>query len=554
MKLFGNSNLKFCLLSLVMMAGSINIANAQTKSMDGQLSYPQQAVPIGLDFFHFSTYYFSGSGVYNIGGQKLGDAVDNVVSLKVNPSGISYATLTRFEGRSLVTVSDLWQSDNILREFYEIDNATAICYTPDGKQLLIAVPNKLEIYNATYHNYVDQMAMPFSANLIEVSPDGRDLVAAKSNQLAIFDLQQKLVFKSVEMSATVNDVAFSADNSKMAVVTADGKLSIYSTSDFRILQTFGNLGNAGQCSFHPDGNFVAVVVSNQRVVLLSLDDNEYRSYIDSDEGGISSAQFVLDGKKQVYLVYNTKNNIVYKPMDGEYASVQSSANSKVVDGSGTPLAGALVEFLGIQESTLTELDGTFSLPTSSRKYRVRASYVGMQSKTKSAKKDMTIKLTKQSWLNDSPESYEWVTTLQGAFPESGFSNPSLGVMVGRVKNIGWYVKGVYSPVKSTDSEYDGSRWTTGKSKNSYWAATAGAIVRVKGPFHIYLGGGYVDRKIAWELSDGSYAKYADQSYNGATLDYGVMFKMNHLVITGGAMTNLTGDCYFTGCIGVGVSF
>lgn len=556
MKLFSNDKFKVGLLSLMMIASSMCIANAQTKSTDGQIAYPQQVMPVGMDNFHFSTYYYYGSSVYNLMGKHIGDATGNIVSLKANPSGISLAALAKYDGGSLVTILDPWETNHVLHEFYDVDNASAIGYTPFGRELLIAMPNKLMIYDATYFNYKEQMAMPFEASLIEVSPDGKTLAATKSNHLVVWDFTQKIVFKELETSATVNDIAFSSDNSKLAVLTADGKLYIYSTSDFSLLKSFSELGNAAQCSFNTDGKFLAVVVNSQRIVLLSYDDTEYRSYIDNEEGGITNAQFVRDGMGQSYMVYNTYTSIVYKPMDSDGASTITSrgAIGKVVGSEGNPLPGALVEEVGGMQSTITELDGTFALQSVGKASKLRASYAGMQSKSKAAKSGMTIKLANNGWLNERPEHYEWVATLQAAFPESGFSHPSFGAMVGRVKDFGWYVKGVYRPVKSTDGDYTSGRWTTGESKHSYWAATAGAIVRVKGPFHFYVGGGYVDRKVAWELADGSYAKNTDLSYNGATLDYGIMFKMYHVVITGGAMTNLTGDCHFTGCVGIGVSF
>lgn len=246
------------------------------------------------------------------------------------------------------------------------------------------------------------------------------------------------------------------------------------------------------------------------------------------------------------------------------ALAQTTVRGTVVDGSGNPIPGALVEVVGDNQSVITELDGSFAITTPSKSSRLRASYAGMTSKTKTASQGMRIKLASQGWINEAPEKYNWIVTLQGAFPESGFQRPSLGVMVGRVKDIGWYVKGVYRPVKSThgtyfkgDSNGNPASWIPADgsdTKHSYWAATAGAIVRVKGPFHLYVGGGYVNRKIAIELADGSYTKDADQSYDGATLDYGLMFNMKHIVVTAGAMNNLSGDCHFTGCIGVGYSF
>lgn len=559
MKLLANNKLRVGVLSLAMLAGSLCTVDAQTKGADGQIAYPQKATPIGIDNFHFSTYYYSGSNVYTLLGQEIGTASGDIIQMKVNPSGISYALLSSYDdGSTTVTAYDLWQTNETLHEFYDVESPSAICYTPDGRRLLIAQPNKLVIYDATYYKYIDQMAMPFAAKVMAVSNDERNLAAAKSRKLTVWDFEQKLVFKEMEMSATVNDITFSDDNSKMAVLTADGKLHVYATSDFHLLQSYDKLNNAGQCSFHPDGKFLAVVVNSERIVLLSLDDPQYRSYIDNEEGGTSDVQFVRDGKKQTYLVYNTSSTIVYKPMDSETSVTQGLSKSKVVDGDGNPIPGALVEEINGSESTITELDGTYYLPAS--KSRLRVTYPGMSTRTISASSTSNVSLSNLGWINEGPEKYNWIVTLQGAFPESGLKNPSFGVMVGKVKDFGWYVKGVYRPVKSTSSDYDNSvsgqptRFTTGNSKHSYWAATAGAIVRVKGPFYGYVGAGYVDRKIAVELHDGSYAKDVNQSYSGATLDYGVMFNMYHVVITAGAMTNLSDGCHFTGCVGIGVSF
>lgn len=315
MKLIENNKLRFGLLSLVMAASTLCSVDAQSKSNVGQLTYSQKVMPMGIDFFHFSSYYYCDNHVYNLLGMQIGKTISDISSLKVNPSGISFATLSRYEGGSLVAIGDLWQANQELHEFYDVEGASAVIYTPDGKQLLIAMPNKLAIYDATYFNYIEQMAMPFDANLLEISSDGRTLAATKSNSLCVWDFEKKLIFKQCEMDATINDIDFSADNSKMAVLTTDGKLYIYDISNMKLMQTYDQLGNAAQCSFHPDGNLIAVVTNSERIALLSLDDPQYRSYIDNEDGGTSNAQFVRDGKRQTYLVYNTTSSIVYKLMD-----------------------------------------------------------------------------------------------------------------------------------------------------------------------------------------------------------------------------------------------
>lgn len=245
-----------------------------------------------------------------------------------------------------------------------------------------------------------------------------------------------------------------------------------------------------------------------------------------------------------------------------YLSAQNVVSGTVTDHDGNPIPGAKVEIVGSAESVITELDGTFRLETQSPAKKVRVQYAGMQTKIQTIKPDMVIKLSTTSWWNAKPEKYRWMISAQAAFPESGTSNAAFGLMVGRVKELGWYVKGVYSPSESTDCDYVSyppesdqiSYWTTGKDKRSFLAATAGVIVRLGCPVHLYAGAGYVDRKVAWELADGTYAEHTEYSYSGATLDYGLMLKIGAFTLSGGTLMSLSGGCNFTGNVGIGVCF
>lgn len=241
---------------------------------------------------------------------------------------------------------------------------------------------------------------------------------------------------------------------------------------------------------------------------------------------------------------------------------QNVVTGTVVDRDGNPIPGAKVEIVGSTESTITELDGTFSIATKSPAEKVRVLYGGMQTKVKKVKPDMVIKLRETTWWNRKPEKYDWLISVQGAFPESGVKNPSLGLMLGRVKNIGWYVKGVYSPGKSTEGDYVAypddsdmiSYWTTGKDKRSFYAATAGVLVRLQSPIHAYVGAGYASRKVAWELADGTYFKNTEYSYNGFALDYGLMLRVGMVTLNGGVLMSLADGCNFVGNFGIGVTF
>lgn len=245
-----------------------------------------------------------------------------------------------------------------------------------------------------------------------------------------------------------------------------------------------------------------------------------------------------------------------------YTFAQNIVSGTVVDRDGNPVPGAKVEIVGSTESVITELDGTFRLDIRHPAKKVQVFYAGMQTKMQAIRPDMIIKLSQSNWWNTKPEKYSWLINVQGAFPESGIKNPSFGLMVGRVKTLGWYIKGVYSPGKSTDGDYVSypddsdqiSYWTTGKDKRSFYAATAGVLVRLNCPIHLYAGAGYANRKVAWELADGTYAKNTDYSYSGVAVDYGLMLRIGKFSVNGGVLMSLADGCEFIGNVGIGVCF
>ncbi len=243
------------------------------------------------------------------------------------------------------------------------------------------------------------------------------------------------------------------------------------------------------------------------------------------------------------------------------ASAQQVVSGTVTDKDGNPIPGAKVEIVGSTESCITELDGTYSIETTNNKAkRVKVQYAGMQTKVEKIKPGMIVKLSTSNWWSAKPDKYRWLVSLQGAFPEEDASNPSLGLMLGRVKNIGWYIKGVYSPTQSTDydahdwnwSEYN-NRWFTGKDNHSYWAATGGLIVRLGCPIHLYAGAGYSERVVAWEMADG---KYAERHHFGGevALDYGLMMRFDRWVINGGVLMDTDNMKHCIGNFGIGYCF
>ena len=193
-------------------------------------------------------------------------------------------------------------------------NPTALCYTPDAKSLLIASSDGLLFFDARRYTLQDSLALPFQADKLVVSGNGYYLAASQGGRLTVWNLEEKTVRKEYTFETAVNDFSFSADNGMFAVLTADGLLTTYDTRDFFILQSYDAMGNAAQCSFHPDGKYLSVVTGDSRIVVLNLMDDQERNYVDNEHGGITDARFLRDGKKQIFLAYNTVNSLIFRLM------------------------------------------------------------------------------------------------------------------------------------------------------------------------------------------------------------------------------------------------
>lgn len=288
---------------------------AQVKSNATDLyAYPQTIAPIGIDNYLFSTYYYNGKKTYNLRNLALSSSPGEVVSLKVNPSGTSFAVLFRKGEETGVTVYDLWRTKKTLHEFEDVEGASAICYSPDARKLAIATDKELLYYDARRYMPMDTMPMPFAAEQLVISDNNYFVAAASGKRLAVWNMEDKTLRKELELDTDINGMAFSMDSGTFGVLTADGLLTTYDTQEFFIMQSLDAMGEARHLAFHPEGKYAAVVSGEKRISVVNLLDPSDRSFIDNEEGGMSDARFVRDGKKQIFLTYNTLGSIMYRMM------------------------------------------------------------------------------------------------------------------------------------------------------------------------------------------------------------------------------------------------
>lgn len=237
------------------------------------------------------------------------------------------------------------------------------------------------------------------------------------------------------------------------------------------------------------------------------------------------------------------------------AKAQSMITGQVVDKVGLPISGAKVNAIGQPLSTTTAIDGHFQLEAPAPVIKATISAAGKASTTQLLGQNTIVMLKDNTWWTETPARTRFFVNANTTFELSlsGIDMP-YGVMAGFVKTYGGYVRFVTSGIHSSEKGQS-YRYNT----RDYLALSAGPVIRLGCPLHLYMGLGYVKKSLLYE-SNGKYYKvdedkdddvYAETSYSGLTIDLGLMMNYKHLAF------NLGTTAYkynFAIQVGVGVMF
>lgn len=235
---------------------------------------------------------------------------------------------------------------------------------------------------------------------------------------------------------------------------------------------------------------------------------------------------------------------------------QETVTGIVVDKNGNPLPGVKIEIPGTPDQTISDLDGSFSISLSNpSKRKLLASYAGMNSRKMKLKDGMKIKMSESNWWTQKPDEWNWFVDAVVAIPNTpgqDFMNPAYGLMVGRVKKFGYYVKGVTNTFgdKTIGNDYDFQGFVENE-KSTYWSVSGGGIIRLGCPIHLYVGAGYANYKVIAENLSGD--KFHFRNQNNFVFDLGLMLRIKQVTLSLGISPTIpTGDG--AGNFGIGYSF
>lgn len=289
-------------------------AQSSVSSQKKEYVYKQEHIPMDISNYLISTYYYNGNKAYNLRSILMATAAGEIVSMKIDPSGSTYALLSNKGDKRSVAIYDLWKQNGIVHRFKDVEGPLAMCYSSDARNLFIATKDKLLCYDIRVYFLKWSIDMPFEASDITVSDNGYYLAARSGSKVTVWNLENKKIRKEYDFEVEVNDIAFSKNSDRFGVLTSDELLSLYDTQDFSIIQHFDAVGTAKCLSFHPEGKYASVITGEGRIAIINLLDGETREYIENEVGETNSAKFLNDEQKHVYLVYNAQDDIIFKLM------------------------------------------------------------------------------------------------------------------------------------------------------------------------------------------------------------------------------------------------
>ena len=277
-------------------------------------AYRQAFTPQLLANYQNNTIFADGKNVWNLRGGKMLSVKGGIGGLAVSPVGDLYAA--HRQGDKTVGVYNLWKKSKRVGQAKMTAPVACYCFSSDGSRLFVVDDQgKAGTFRCTDFTLMNALQLPSAATSIVAAADGQSLAVTDGSAVTVVSAADGSVLTTLRNGNAVKAMAFAADSKDLAVLSADGSLTVYDTRTWLAKKQVSALGDARDCAFHPSGKYVAVVTGDSRISIVNLIDDSDRKYVDSDESGISEILFAKDDRGGIYLVYNTAAAVHYKQVN-----------------------------------------------------------------------------------------------------------------------------------------------------------------------------------------------------------------------------------------------
>ena len=272
-------------------------------------------------------------------------------------------------------------------EEYRYISATALAYTPNGKELACGYSNgELRFWNTASGKVSHTVKEPMLAvSAIQYTADGNSLITTSNdNVVRLWKAgNHKVIAKYGGFSGPATTVRFSPDGSLLASAGSDGSIDIRSAADGVLLhRLIGHTRSVQGLTFSREGDFLFSVSTDKTVRKWRVSDGKLMDIMDDYEVGLNAiatlpegfllqevplvATGSLDGGIELWGVPNGKLIYQYQSED-KFIYVDTLAFSpdgyKLASGMSEgilqiwqPITGDLLYNLKVLNSTITALD------------------------------------------------------------------------------------------------------------------------------------------------------------------------------------------------------
>ena len=161
-----------------------------------EYSFRQKNTPVKIAPYNTVVFSMTPTEILTMRGDELYSTKDNVLTLSVIPTGVSYGVIQQNKkgGKEAIFLSTSEHAKKIGHvDIKKYGVPAALAYSPDARKIYVATDKGLQVFEPKKMTLVDTMELPFVPSEMAVSDNGYYLTLSDADRVAVINIEQKKV-------------------------------------------------------------------------------------------------------------------------------------------------------------------------------------------------------------------------------------------------------------------------------------------------------------------------------------------------------------------------
>ena len=170
----------------------------------------------------------------------------------------------------------------------------SVAFSPNGQILASAGYKSIKLWDVD--NWIEIATYPHDdwVHSIVFSPNGQFLAAVDGKRMKIWDVKKQEVIARLEGDINwIGAIAFSPDSQTFASAGSEGKIKLWSTSNWEVIRNIKDFASVSDLAFSPDGKRLAS--AGYAVNLWSVENGQNINMFTEHTGWVMEVVFSTDG-------------------------------------------------------------------------------------------------------------------------------------------------------------------------------------------------------------------------------------------------------------------